>query len=273
MRMKIYRCNHVAPERPDVGPIFKTLISGLPSCAQGTYEGDLDGVNIANQNTHSEMRHQFYVWKNRLADYDYIGFEHYRRAFFIDPLPDAVVKARYPGVHMLRKAFTARPNSHNILAEKTLFDEYMDMRAAFSEESNAAIQDWIGHHDIIVQRAHPDPLDAQWRQHFGMNVLWSHLLIAAKKTSFFASRGATPETSMLGTYCNMYIMRADLFDEYMQFWSEAMAYLDAKVEPGQRILGHFAERLFSMYLYQKQIETPLLSVRRLPFLICNQKIA
>jgi len=34
---------------------------------------DLGGINIAGDNLYSELRHQFFVWKNLMADFDYIG--------------------------------------------------------------------------------------------------------------------------------------------------------------------------------------------------------
>jgi hypothetical protein len=273
MSLRIYRCNHVVPERFDKGPIFRTLISGVPSSAEGVYDGDLDGVNISEKNIHSEMRHQFYVWKNLLANNDYVGFEHYRRTFFLDPLPEHLVKEKFPRIYQLRKIFTSEPSKHNVLVKADLFSEYLDMRESLSDEIHAAVENWVRRHDVVVQRAHPEPLDVQWRSIFGMNKLWSYLLAAAKNTRFFASRGASIETRMQGSYCNMYIMRSELFDEYMEFWSEAMSYLEPKLEPLERLYGHFAERLFNMYLYQKQIETPLLADHRLPFLICDQQIA
>lgn len=49
---------------------------------------DIDGKNINALNTvYSEMVTMYYVWKNSLKS-DYVGFNHYRRQFAVDRLPN-----------------------------------------------------------------------------------------------------------------------------------------------------------------------------------------
>ena len=79
MRLKIFSCHHLRPEFTCNTEIFQTLVSNLPEPADGSFMSDLGGINMANNNLYSELRHQFFVWKNLIDSYDYIGFEHYRR--------------------------------------------------------------------------------------------------------------------------------------------------------------------------------------------------
>lgn len=72
--------------------------------------------------------------------------------------------------------------------------------------------------------------------------------------------------------CNMYIMRAELFDEYMSFWREAMLEVERVVKPHadpyqSRVYGFLSERLFTLFLYQLRVEQPLLHVAELPYLV------
>lgn len=87
MRFKIFVCHYKLPVLPLQTPLFSYLVSGERSAADGFWLGDLDGDNIAADNHFSELRHHYYVWKNLLSQYDYVGFEHYRRMLFIDLLP------------------------------------------------------------------------------------------------------------------------------------------------------------------------------------------
>src|SRR5580698_1320021 len=111
MRLKIFSCHHLKPEFTCNTEIFQTLVSNLPAPDDGSFMSDLSGINIADDNLYAELRHQFYVWKNLIEDYDYIGFEHYRRPFFIDPLPSERLAAEFPDLLPTRLFFTAFRNA------------------------------------------------------------------------------------------------------------------------------------------------------------------
>src|SRR6204780_4712463 len=107
MRLKIFSCHHLKPEFTCNTEIFQTLVSNLPEAEDGSFMSDLGNINIAGDNLYAELRHQFYVWKNLIEDYDYIGFEHYRRPFFIDPLPAVRLATDFPGLWEIRLFFAA----------------------------------------------------------------------------------------------------------------------------------------------------------------------
>ncbi len=67
----------------------------------------------------------------------------------------------------------------------------------------------------------------------------------------------------------MYILRSEIFHDYMKFWHEAVQYIASHITVYPRLVGHFAERLFNFYLMQKRMEDPLLKVGRLPYLFLN----
>ena len=85
MRVKLFSCHHLQPRFTCNTEIFQTLVSNLPAPADRSFISDLERENIAGENLYAELRHQYFLWKNLSSELEYIGFEHYRRPFFIDP--------------------------------------------------------------------------------------------------------------------------------------------------------------------------------------------
>jgi hypothetical protein len=265
MRLKLFSCHHLAPRFCCNSEIFQTLVSNLPAPADGAFMSDLGGVNIAGDNLYSEMRHQFFVWKNLLHKYDYIGFEHYRRPFFIDPLPAARVHAEFPDVFDLRRHFA----SFAIAGMKrgtAGFGAYLDMRRSLDAEAVARVKDWIGSYDVVVPKANDENIEAQWKQCHD-TPCWDVMVDAVNGSDFFRGRPNFVHFQMSRCYfANMYIMRRDLLDEYLTFCFDVLDRCRRQVALTGRALGYFSERVFSFWLYQKRIETPTLRVLELPFL-------
>ncbi len=244
-----------------------SLVSGVPAPDDKSFLSDLDGENIASQLEHSEMRHQFFVWRNLLAGQDYVGFEHYRRLFFLDPLADEQIQERYPAVYQARFTLLGDQLTPSAVMPRPAFDEYVTMRKNLGFAATGQLKSWIAGHDVIVQRPllHM-ALDAQW-QSTHMADLWDTLVEAAVQSPYFKHHRLQIDFGMKTPhYCNMYILRADLFDEYMHFWWDAVNFIAGKITIYPRLVGHFAERLFNFFLFQKRMEYPLLRVAQLPYL-------
>ncbi|SIQ39723.1 protein of unknown function [Acidiphilium rubrum] len=273
MRLQIFNCHHAVPDRPlTIGP-FTTLVSGLHSDPAGRYLGDLDGANIAHRLEHSEMRQQYHVWKDHLWKYDYVGFEHYRRLFCLDPLPGSEIASRYKDWRPIRQRLLSDQTAcrHDLCS--SMFDRYLDMRRGFDPGAISRLTQWIGAHDVIVLRAIlPDPIDTQWATTH-MAEYWPILVGAVISSSYFKDRSVEIDFAMnQPAYCNMYILRAEIFDDYMRFWHEAVGFIASHITVYPRLVGHFAERLFNFYLMQKRMEDPLLKVGRLPYLFLNTEL-
>ena len=267
MRLKLFSCHHVKPEFTCNTEIFQTLVSNLPAPEDGSFMSDLGGVNIAGDNLYSELRHQFFVWKNLMADFDYIGFEHYRRPFFIDPLPVERLVPDYPDVLQSRQFFMAM-NSVGLRRPPESFEHYLAMRRSFTPADIADIKNWIGGYDIVVPRPNPQNIERQWKQWFPADHLWDTMVEGIKQNPMFRGR---PNYIFFQTelcwFANMYIMRRDLLDEYLTFCFEVLAFCRASLPVTGRALGYFSERVFTFWLYQKRIETPTLRVLELPILL------
>lgn len=267
MKCMIYACHHAVPDRSWRLPMFSSLVSGIAAPRDGSFASDLAGENIAVQLEHSEMRHQYYVWRNTLVQYDYVGFEHYRRLFFLDPLPESQLHGRFAFIRQARFKFLGDQQLALLPASRDEFDSYLAMRRGLTAEDLLRLKDWIAAHDIIVQRPlFHMPLDEQWKSTH-MAEFWDTLIGAAVHNPYFDDRAMHIDVAMRTPhYCNMYIMRAEIFDEYMKFWSASMDYIAARIMPYPRLFGHFAERLFNFFLMQKRMENPLLRVAALPHL-------
>jgi hypothetical protein len=265
MRLKIFSCHHLQPTFTCNTEIFQTLVSNVPAPPDESFMSDLDAVNIAHDNLYAELRHQFFVWKNLIDSYDYIGFEHYRRPFFIDPLPAAELMARFPDLMAMRLYFAAF-NIAGMRRGSSVFSDYLAMRRSLDDERIAQVKDWIGSYDIIVPKANNENIERQWKRSHDAE-LWDVLKAGIQTSAYFAKRSNFIFFELERChFANMYVMRRDLLKEYLHFCFEVLQYCRSHAALGGRALGYFSERVFSFWLYQKRIESPSLKVLEVPFL-------
>ena len=269
MKVRIFTCHHTIPDISINTRLFSSLVSGQYDADDQRFSGDLGGVNIAYDNTYTEIRHQYFVWKNVLSSYDYVGFEHYRRMFFIDPMPAPRLKAMHPELYDLRRGFYADSTRSNYDVGQEAYSAHWEMRRSFEETEYLTVDRIIGGYDIITQRPSTEPvtIEEQWKSCMPFD-RWEPMLESVRRCSYFRSRPCFIDFSLRSpVWNNMYIMRTSLFDEYMRFLMECIDYLAACTEPMHRGWGHHAERIFNFFLFQKQMESPSLRVGRLPYLL------
>ena len=265
MRLKIFSCHHLRPRFSCNTEIFQTLVSNIAEPADGAFMSDLGGVNIAHDNLYAELRHQFYVWKNLSDCYEYIGFEHYRRPFFIDPIPASELAATFPAIMPMR-LYLAAYNVAGLRRDSTCFENYLSMRRSFDSSRIAEVKKWIGSYDIVVPKANNENIERQWKQSHDAE-LWDVLKAGVLASDYFARRTNFVFFELERChFANMYVMRRELLDEYLRFCFEVLEYCRSNAHLTGRALGYFSERVFSFWLYQKRIEWPSLRVLELPFL-------
>ena len=270
MRLKIFSCHHLRPEFTCNTEVFQTLVSNMPAPHDRSFMSDLTGINIAGDNLYSELRHQFYVWKNLIADYDHVGFEHYRRPFFVDPLPSARIARYFPDVWEIRLFFAAFRDV-GLHRDARVFGQYLEMRRSFDAETLENLKRWIGGYDIVVPRPNPENIERQWKSCFPDDIFWDVMVEGVKRSRMFRSRPNHIFFQLeLCYFANMYIMRTELLDEYLTFCFDVLDYCRSHLLALQgRALGYFSERLFSFWLYQKRVEMPTLRVLELPFVMLH----
>jgi Domain of unknown function (DUF4422) len=265
MRLKIYSCHYTAPDRVVATDLFQTFVSGFVPVEDPSVISDAHGDGIPHDNRYSELRHHYFAWKNLLADVDYIGFEHYRRAFFLLPSPGEHLQRSYPELYELH-CFDASYKSQHFHVNSKVFNRYLDYREAFTPMEVDRLLGLIEQYDILTVRPTPMDVQAQWGLLFGKES-WDWLTTAADNSKFMRRQAQLESGPInLGYWLNCYIMKKDYFAEYMDFAFESIAGFEAlSTRPATfRLYGNVAERLFSIYLNRKRLENPMLRVLELP---------
>ena len=227
---------------------------------------DNTGDNISAKNKmYCELTAQYWAWKN--LDADYYGFFHYRRylnfsdsKYPLDPWQN-IVEERFND-NCLKK--------YNLNDDciRTLIETY-DL--VLSEEKNVAKMP--GRNASVYE---------QYKNGHSLNIRDMDLvrdIIAAKYPDYLD----TFEDVMKGRktcLCNMYIMKKELFHEYMSwlfdilFEFEKQADMSEYTVEGYRTPGHLAERLLTVFCWYTEKKKNL-RVKRLQtvlFLKTDQKM-
>jgi hypothetical protein len=267
MRIKIFTTYHFVPDHYLVNDLYAALVMGQTIGPHPVLLSDEWGDNIASEPSYCEMRGQYYVWKNLLSAYDYVGFQHYRRFIFFDQMPSA---ADNPLLLQIRRTYLRDPSAIEIKADATFFQAYQDTLRGLGPGDIDALREVIGRYDIITVRPWPCPLADQYRQrHVAED--WDALVQVMSRQSLSSGRPNHLEFNLNMLYsCNMYVMRAAQFDAYMSFWHETMQEFAKLVKPHpdpyqSRVYGFMAERIFTLYFYQLQMSQPQLRIMALPY--------
>ena len=227
---------------------------------------DNTGENISSKNKmYCELTAQYWAWKNLKADY--YGFFHYRRYL-------SFTDKRYP-VDQWQNVIEESPTS-NALKKYKIEDEY--------------IQKLVGEYDIILAEEKnvakmPDKNKSVYEQYkngrsLNINDLdLIHDIIAKKHPDYLEiyERVMKGEKTCL---CNMYIMRKDLFHQYMEwlfdilFEFEKEADMSEYTVEGYRTPGHLAERLLTVFCWymEKKENLKVKRLQTIVFLKTDQKM-
>lgn len=195
---------------------------------------DNKGDNISERNrSYCEMTALYWAWKN--LDADYYGLFHYRR--YLSFAPDSVDNP-YPG--------RAYPNIPTALEEIQLDESRM--------------REVIEGHDLIVPRQDDtnnttgeDSLYEQYCNEHYIEDLDYCMEYAREKYPHIAPFVDVTHESR-AYYCNMFIMKAELFDEYCSFIFDVLESFEANNDisgynPMQyRVTGFLAERLTNIFI-------------------------
>ncbi len=275
MRATIYTLYHYVPETYVANALYKPMVLGHSAGAHPALLSDDSGDNISQEESHCEMRGQYWVWKNALADCDYVGFQHYRRWLFFDQMPSASLP---PIFLQIRRIYLSDPHANDLGADAAAFNIYTDAAQAHSEADLNAIRDTIGRYDIVTVRPWKFHVADQYKS-LHVPEDWDTLMQVLAKHSYFRSRPNLLNPDLQAFYgCNMYVMRAEEFAAYMAFWHETIQEFAHLVKPHadayqSRLYGFLSERIFTLYLYQQRMERPNLRVLEVPKIVGPQQLA
>ena len=275
MRVDIYTIYHFVPETYVANDLYKPMVLGKDVGAHPhlRFGRGRCGNNISTEESHCEMRGHYYVWKNALAGCDYVGFQHYRRWLFFDHMQSA---SPQPLFYQIRRNYLADPHANDLGADEAVFKIYMDAVRALGAADLDAIRDTIGRYDIVTVRPWKFSIADQYRS-LHVPEDWDTLMQIIAKHSRFRGKSNFLDGNLQAFYgCNMYVMRASEFDDYMSFWHETIQEFAHLVKPHadqyqSRLYGFLAERIFTLYLYQLRMERPGLRVLEVPKIVGPQK--
>jgi hypothetical protein len=248
MTLKIYTVHHFVPQWYLATDVFVPMVVGdaantpeLPADIQTDAE-----VPRLEGHSYAEMRAHYWVWQHMPEGVDYIGFQHYRRTF-ADP---ASAMRNAPELHGTVEHFVRRELS--------------------------LVTSWIRRWTVLADIVVPRPVPAQ--PHLGADYARSHseadwqVLLDALPPVCRAL--AASEVIDYIYRANMFVMRLDLFEEYMTWWHAVMSRIAARITPPaegyqSRTFGFMSERLFTLWLFQQRHEHPECRIIELPILIGN----
>lgn len=223
---------------PDV-PLLRPIQVGA-ALAERRLAGmlhDDEGENISAKNkSYCELTAQYWAWKN--ADADYYGFFHYRRylSFAREPLPaDAFGEAHLPcnDEAALQKCGIDGETMAKTIAQ---YDLIVPQEGGFPERSLNLYRQYC-----IAPVHHKSDLDfvlGVIREDYPAMYPYAMRYIKRKK----------------GYFCNMFIMKKELFDEYNRWLfsilekHEKAVDISAYSDQAMRVHGFLAERLCGIFL-------------------------
>lgn len=200
------------------------------------YQGDNTGDNISNLNPYfCELTGMYWMWKNQKADY--LGLAHYRRHFCLRKKKgETKEESKWKSVLNRKEAQSLCTQYDVIVPGKR---HYVIETLASHYEHTHYIEHLKKTRTIIDER-YPQYLDSYDRE--------------LKKTS--------------GYMFNMFLMRADLVDEYCQFLFDVLFELDKRIDTSEysafqaRYPGRVGEILFNVWL-DKETEEQGLKVKEI----------
>lgn len=225
---------------------------------------DDDGENISEENRrYCELTTQYWAWKNEQADY--YGFFHYRRYLSFNP------------VHLEEDIFG------NVYYDR--LDE-KSLKELWIEESK--MKQLISQYDIVTSQ----PLDVSnigktVYGHYKLKSDYHHiqdldlaLEIINEIYPEYAEAASEYVNSSLAYFCNLYIMKKEIFYEYNKWVFHILeehnkrSNFDTYSFDEARVYGFLSERLFGIYYTYKKKDAKLKTkeLQRTLFGASNPKI-
>lgn len=203
---------------------------------------DDEGDNISEKNKmYCELTAQYWAWKN-CPDADYYGFWHYRR---------------YLSFNENEKDNEWGVISHDILNNDTLKKSFVDEKH---------ISDICSYYDIVlpnewncVEDGKQMTVYEHWCKHFNKDDMDTTVKVILNKYPQYYSAVMDVLQSDSAIFCNMFIMKKELFEEYSAFCFNVLEEVEELIDQKRynveeyRTLGHIAERLLAFYV--RYIET------------------
>ncbi|MDR0785808.1 MAG: DUF4422 domain-containing protein [Treponema sp.] len=197
---------------------------------------DDEGDNISEKNRrYCELTGQYWAYKND-AGADYYGFWHYRRYFaFSEDAEDewGVISCESLNEESLKRFLIDEPH----------------------------IAEAVDNYDIIVppewecvEEGKKYTIHEHWSRHLQREDLDLTIKLVLKKYPLYYDALMSVLYSDRAIFCNMFIMKKELFQEYSAFLFDILAEFERESDHSRynieqfRTIGHIAERLLAVYV-------------------------
>jgi len=223
---------------------------------------DATGDNIVDKPAFSETRGHYWLWKNlRFRDDEFVAVCQYRRCFFFPQIPEL-----QPEYAELTRHSAKQLGDFVYTLNRA---DYVRYAQIVDEADLSPVNEWLGEFDLLVNRPGAYPNRMTIAQMYGQHHRATDWEIFA---SVCRRHGLDDGNHSWITGHLMFVMRPDLFDEYMTLWWAVMQEVDSMVEhetdPYQhRKIGYLTERFLSAWLIKMRIERPKLRI--MTALICE----
>lgn len=222
---------------------------------------DVSGDSIAYAAAFSETRGHYWLWKNVGFDaHEFVSVQQYRRCFWFPPLMDAA-DAEWAG-------YIAQANKN--LGQQILHmsrPQYIRYVTHVQQSDPWLLSEWLSPYDIVVGRPiqYPKTIGEIYGEHHRSED-WEIFAAICRREGMDDGRHPWLTGHL------MFMMRPDIFDEYMTLWWRVFSEVDALVQhethPYQhRKIGYLTERFVSAWLIKIRTERPSLRILALP--ICE----
>jgi len=197
------------------------------------YIGDNTGENISSKNrNYCELTALYWAWKNLSAEY--VGLAHYRRHFRGSKGGDKwqAILSKNQAEELLAKYDIILPNQRNYFIETT-YDQYI--HAHHRQDLDKTLE--------IIKRDYPAYVSA-----------WNKVMKSTKGHRF-----------------NMFVMKKDVFDRYMEWMFDVLFKLEQVLDISdysdydKRVFGFVSERLLDVWIEANSIkytELPVINMEK-----------
>lgn len=213
-----------------------TALAGKKLEGMAYYDNDGDNISELNR-SYCELTATYWAWKNVKADY--YGLFHYRRYLSFSPKQ---YENNYAG--------QAYPSVEASLSEIDLNEDTM--------------REMIESHDMIIPRqddtrtaSSDKSIYEQYRNEHNIADLDFCIAYIEEKYPAIAPHTETLQQSW-GYFCNMFIMKKELYNEYCEFMFDVLAAFDKNSDISgysvqqYRVDGYLAERLTDVFIHYVQ---------------------
>lgn len=201
------------------------------------YDNEGDNISVKNPE-YCELTAQYWVWKN--IEGDYYGFFHYRRYL------------SFATVYPVKEDGTIQNGRH--ACPYVELDDIREDLSNFCLDAETMSRE-ITQYDLLTvlrEKINTTVYRQYCQYHSGKN-LDLVLDILSKKYPEYKAAAERYMNSKEIYYMNMYIMKKELFHEYMNWLFDILSEFEHSMDTGSvqdrepRLMGYLAERLFGIF--------------------------